>query len=106
MKEEIDMIDLDYLKETFWRNRTAIVLLVIIAICIYIIPQEARMGLLGLFTTKLMGVTLGILIAHFTRLFLFPYLELSKLIAEHHWPGVIFLAGWYYVIVYCFAMGG
>ncbi len=97
---------LAYLKETLERNRVSGILLLMIVCCIFVIPHEARLGLLGLFTTKLMGVTLGILIAHFVRLFLFPYLELETLIREHHWPGVIFLAGWYCTIVYCFAMGG
>lgn len=97
-------------KVYFWksvqRNRIALIIIVVIAVCVYFLPPEARMGLLGLFTTKMMGISLGVLIAHFGRLYLFPYMDLSTMLAEHHWPGVIFMAAWYVVIIFCFSMGG
>jgi hypothetical protein len=88
------------------RSRTEITMLLIVCFAILFIPQEARMGLLGLFITKGMFVTMGVLYAHISRKFLFPYLDAEELIKEHHWGGMTFLTVWYGVIVWCFSMGG
>ena len=95
-----------WLIEQFKRSRISLFLVLVVAVCIVFIPPEGRMGLLGLFTTKTMGVALGILFAHWTRLFRFPYLDLSALVESHHWSGVIFLTVWYGVIIWAFAVGG
>ena len=88
------------------RIRTEIILLFVMAIAIVFIPQEARQGLLGLFITKGMFVTMGVLYAHASRKFLFPYLDMRELVEKHHWGGMAFLTVYYGVIVWAFAMGG
>jgi hypothetical protein len=111
LKEEFTMIDksesvppslLDKLK----RSRVEIIMLLVMAVAIIFLPQEARMGLLGLFITKGMFVTMGVLYAHISRKFLFPYLDAEILIAKHHWGGMAFLTVWYGVIIWAFSMGG
>jgi hypothetical protein len=95
---------------SFWdkikRSRTEIVMLLITVFAVMFIPPEARMGLLGLFITKAMFVTMGVLYAHVSRKFLFPYLDAEVLIKEHHWGGMAFLIVWYGVVIWCFSMGG
>jgi hypothetical protein len=88
------------------RSRVELFFGIILICCLLFIPPEARMGLLGLFITKVMGITIGVLYAHYSRIFLFRYLDLSKMIEEHHWAGVVFTAVWYAVIIYAFAVGG
>jgi hypothetical protein len=88
------------------RIRTELTLLVVMGISVLFIPQEARMGLLGLFITKGMFVTMGVLYAHASRKFLFPYLDMEALIREHHWGGVAFLTVYYGVVIWAFAVGG
>ena len=88
------------------RIRTELTLLLVLAIAIAFIPSEARLGLLGLFITKGMFVTMGVLYAHASRKFLFPYLDMEALIAEHHWGGVAFLTAYYGVVIWAFAVGG
>ena len=88
------------------RIRTELTLLLVLAIAIAFIPPEARLGLLGLFITKGMFVTMGVLYAHASRKFLFPYLDMETLIAEHHWGGVAFLTAYYGVVIWAFAVGG
>lgn len=88
------------------RIRTELALLLVLAIAITFIPPEARLGLLGLFITKGMFVTMGVLYAHASRKFLFPYLDMEDLIAEHHWGGVAFLTAYYGVVIWAFAVGG
>lgn len=92
--------------ETAKRNRVPIILILLVIGCAFLMPAEARAGLLGLFSTKTMGISLGVLIAHYTRFYLFPYLDMSKLLEEHHWAGVVFLTVWYGVIIWAFSMGG
>ena len=88
------------------RISTELVLIVVLMAAIWFIPAEAKAGLLALFITKSMFVTLGVLYAHASRKFLFPYLCFGDLIKEHHWPGIVFLSVWYGVIVWAFAVGG
>jgi len=95
---------------TLWeqvkRIRTELIMLCVLTVAVVFIPPEARMGLLGLFITKVMFVTMGVLYAHASRKFLFPYLSMENLLAEHHWGGMAFLTAYYGVIVYAFAIGG
>ena len=92
--------------EKIKRIRTELTLLLVLAIAIAFIPPEARLGLLGLFITKGMFVTMGVLYAHASRKFLFPYLDLEVLIIEHHWGGVTFVTAYYGVVIWAFAVGG
>lgn len=95
---------------SFWdkikRSRTEIIMLLIVSIALFFIPQAARIGALGLFITKAMFVTMGVLYAHISRKFLFPYLDAEELIRDHHWGGMAFITVYYGVIIYCFSMGG
>lgn len=53
-----------------------------------------------------MFVTMGVLYAHASRKFLFPYLDFEVMMKEHHWGGMAFLTIYYTVIIYAFAIGG
>lgn len=88
------------------RIRTEIILIALLSIAIGFIPPEAKEGLLALFITKALFVTLGVLYAHASRKFLFAYLNLRELIESHHWGGVAFVTVWYGVIIWAFAVGG
>jgi hypothetical protein len=68
--------------------------------------QTPQLKLLALMIQKGLPISLGILIAHVSRNFLFPYMNLQGMLKEHHWSGVIFLSIWYGVIVWAFASGG
>ena len=101
-----------WITENLKKSRVTFVLLSLVVICSFILPDSVdekitpREAMMSLIMTKTVGVSLGILIAHYTRVFRFPYLDLSTLIEEHHWSGVIFLAVWYGVIIWAFSMGG
>ena len=88
------------------RIRTEVLLIVVIGLLVTTLPAAAKEGLLALIITKPLFATLGVLYAHASRKFLFPYLDLRKLIEERRWDGVTFLTIWYGVIVWAFAVGG
>ena len=88
------------------RTRVELITLVIMTICIFLLPQEARVGVFGLFITKGLFVTLGVGYAHVSRKFLFPYLDFEVLMLEHHWGGMAFLTVYYGVVIWAFSMGG
>jgi hypothetical protein len=94
------------IKEVVSRIRTELILFVVMAVAVMFIPPEARMGLLGLFITKVMFVTMGVLYAHASRKLLFPYLDLKVLIEAPLPAGVAFLTVYYGVIIWAFAVGG
>jgi len=91
---------------TLQRSRVEIILAFFIGILTFFIPPSARQGLLGLLITKPLFVSLGVLYAHISRQFLFPYIDISKEIENHHWGSFGFMTVWYGVIIYAFAMGG
>jgi hypothetical protein len=88
------------------RIRAEIVAIIILMAAVWSLPVEAKQGLMALFITKSMFVTLGVLYAHASRKFLFPYLDMEGLIKEHHWGGVTFLTAYYGVVIWAFAVGG
>jgi hypothetical protein len=61
---------------------------------------------MALFITKALFVTLGVLYAHGSRKFLFPYIEMRIEIEKHNLGSMLFLTVWYGVIVWAFAVGG
>jgi hypothetical protein len=105
-KRASDHTGLGMLKNRVLRIRTEIALLLMLSIAILFIPHEARLGLLGLFITKGMFVTMGVLYAHASRKFMFPFLDMEKMLEEHHWGGLAFVTVYYFVIIYAFAVGG
>jgi len=88
------------------RIRTELIAIIILMAAVWFLPVEAKQGLMALFITKAMFVTLGVLYAHASRKFLFPYLDMEGLIKEHHWGGVAFLTAYYGVVIWAFAVGG
>ena len=94
----------------FWfRLKRVITEVVLIALCgtlVLFLPKEAQYGIVSLFITKTVFVVIGILVAHSSRKFAFPYMDLQKMLDDHHWAGVVFLAVWYFVIIWAFAVGG
>ena len=88
------------------RIRTELFLILLCLIGISFLPREAKLGVLSLFITKSFFVVLGIVVAHSTRKFLLPYIDLQRAIIEGQWSVVYFVAVWYAVIIYAFAVGG
>lgn len=68
--------------------------------------ETPQLKLLALMIQKGLPVSLGILTAHSSRCFLFPYLDLSGMIKAHHWSGVLFLGSWYVGIILAWSWGG
>lgn len=71
-----------------------------------IFSEQATMGLMSLLITKMVDINLGVITAHISRMLIFPYLNLERMIKEHHWGGIAFLTAWYVIIIFCFARGG
>jgi hypothetical protein len=93
-------------KNGLLRIRTEIIVIIILMVAIYFIPPEAKQGLLALGITKALFVTLGVLYAHASRKFLFPFMDLADKLAAGQWGMVVFLTAWYSVIIWAFSMGG
>ncbi len=83
-----------------------VVFTVIIGSTSFLLPGESLIGLLSLLASKVLTLTIGVLLAHLLRIVAFYYLDLSDMIEKHHSSGVIFLAIWYAVIIYAVAVGG
>ena len=94
------------IKETLLRLRTEIVLVSVCVALALTLPAQAWTGVVSLFITKVMFISVGILIAHVSRRYLFPYIDLSKAVEEKQWQIVAFMGAWYAVIVYACATGG
>lgn len=88
------------------RIRTELTLILVCLALTYFLPREAILGIVALFITKALFVVIGVLVGHSSRKFLFPYLDMQKMIEEHHWGGTVFLVAWYGVIIWAFAIGG
>ncbi len=99
-----------WLIKNFKRSRVSLLLVLLVVVSAFLLPNTTeitpREALLSLITTKTIGVSMGVLIAHYSRVFRFPYMDLEELINNGHWAGVIFLAVWYGVIIWAFSMGG
>jgi hypothetical protein len=83
-----------------------VVFSVIIGSVSFLMPREALVGLFSLLAAKVLTLTLGTTLAHLLRIIAFPYLNLSQMIEDYHWSGVVFLALWYFIIIYSVAVGG
>jgi len=83
-----------------------IVFAFLIGSTVFLMPREALIGLLSLLAAKILTLTMGVMFAHFMRIFGFPYLSLADMLTKGQWSGVIFLALWYAVIIYAVAVGG
>jgi hypothetical protein len=94
------------------RIRTEITLIFICSVCLFALhqvgglPKEAVIGVASLFITKILAISVGTLIAHSTRKYFFPFMDLQVLLRDRDWPGVIFLTVWYAVIIWACATGG
>ena len=88
------------------RIRTELSMVAFCCVILAFLPREAIIGVISLFITKTLFTVIGILVAHSSRKFLFPYLDLQAQIKDHHWPAVIFMILWYGVIIWAFAAGG
>ena len=88
------------------RIRTELIFIVILSVLILFLPATAQAGLAALFITNALFVSLGVLYAHASRKFLFPYIDMRIAIEERHLGALAFLAIWYGVILWAFAVGG
>jgi hypothetical protein len=88
------------------RIRTEIVAIVALTVAIWFIPPGAKQGVLALFITKTLFVTLGVLYAHASRKFLFPFLDFQKELKQDGSGVILFFVAWYGVIIWAFAAGG
>jgi hypothetical protein len=107
VKRLIEIIFKSVLWENLRRVRTEIIFVILIIIfALVTLSAEARQGLSALMITKPLFATLGVLYAHVSRKFLFPYLNFKDLIDQNKGASIIFMSVWYGVIIYCFALGG
>lgn len=104
MSERIQKFDwLRFLRKT---RLELIIFIIIIAATSFLLPKEALIGLFSLLASKILTLTIGVLLAHLLRIIAFDYMSLSAMIEANHSAGVIFLAIWYAVIIYAVAVGG
>jgi|GEM_PF-1797084 hypothetical protein len=68
-----------------------------------ILPIEAKGGLLALVITKLILISSGIVHAHLSRKWVFPYIDFQ---AEAAWSNNLMIIAWYVVIIWGWARGG
>lgn len=68
-----------------------------------ILPIEAKGGLLALVVTKLVLISAGIVHAHLSRKWVFPYIDFC---AEGEWSNNLMIIAWYVVIIWGWARGG
>jgi len=95
----------------FKRSVVEVIVLFLLVGLTFLLPfnyweQTPQYKLLALMIQKGMPVSLGVLTGHTSRCFLFPYMDLSKLIEEHHGWGVGFLGTWYVAHILGWAWGG
>jgi hypothetical protein len=83
-----------------------IVFALLIGSTCFLMPREALIGLLSLLAAKVLTLTVGVVFAHLMRIFGFPNLSITDMIKNGEWSGVLFLALWYFVIIYAVAVGG
>lgn len=89
------------------KGRFELGIFVILIIATYfLLPKGALIGLYSLLASKVLAITIGVLLAHLLRIFAFPYLSLQKVIEEKNISGALFLSVWYAVIIYAVAVGG
>lgn len=83
------------------------VLLVIALLMIFVpssfLPIEAKANLVSLFFTKFILVSAGVVHAHITRKFLFPYIDFSK---EEDLTNNIMIIAIYVVVIFAWSRGG
>ena len=68
-----------------------------------LVPVEAQAGLLSLFLTKLILISAGIVHAHLSRKWVFPYIDFKE---EAVWSNNLMIIAWYVVIIWGWARGG
>jgi len=111
-RRQEDMTVWGDIKNSLLRIRTELTLILICIICLFSLhqvgglPKEAVIGVASLFITKILAISIGTLIAHASRKYFFPFLDLQVLIRENNWPGVGFLTAWYVIIIWACAAGG
>jgi len=80
---------------------TSIVIVILLAL--FFLPIEAEIGFFSILIGKIAYVSIGILYAHISRKFIFPYINFEK---ERRWDNNVMIILWYVVVIYCFAHGG
>lgn len=88
------------------RIRTELTLILVCVILAFFLPAQAVMGTIALFITKILSVNLGVLTAHASRKFMFPFLDFQRLLENKNWAGICFIIFWYGMIIWAFAIGG
>jgi len=63
-------------------------------------------NIVSLMIQKAIPPSLGILTAHASRCFLFPYIDLSDLLKNGHGWAIGFVGAWYVGIILAFSWGG
>ena len=66
-------------------------------------PTEAKFGLLSLFITKFVLVSMAIIHAHVTRKIIFHYIDFAK---DTNIFNNIMIIAWYVIIIFAWSRGG
>jgi hypothetical protein len=97
---------------TWERVRLIVFLLVIITIAAAVVlTPTALYNTFSLMVRKSIGYLTPVLLAHFLRIGLFPYIDLSEILSKdqpigYQLAGSFFVAVWYGVSIWAFSIGG
>jgi hypothetical protein len=93
--------------KTWERVRLIVVLLVIVTIAaIVVLTPTSLYATFALMVRKSISYLTPVLLAHFLRIGLFPYIDLSEIIKKDKMAGCVFAAVWYGVSIWAFSIGG
>jgi hypothetical protein len=84
-----------------WHEFTMLIFLLLMAY--FILPEAALVGLFSILISKMVYIYAGVIMAHITRKFLFPYIDFAT---EQDWSNNLMVIAIYVVIIYCMAAGG
>jgi hypothetical protein len=97
---------------TWERVRLIVVLLVIVTIAAIVVLTPASLyATFALMVRKSIGYLTPVLLAHFLRIGLFPYIDVSEILSKdqpigYQIAGSMFVTGWYGVSIWAFSVGG
>jgi hypothetical protein len=92
---------------TWKRTRLIVLILAIVtAAALIVLTPTSLYTTFALMVRKSVGYLTPVLLAHFLRIGLFPYLDLSELIKNDKIAGTSFAAVWYGVSIWAFSLGG
>ena len=76
-------------------------LIILLGIASIFLPSIT--GLFTILISKMVFIYAGVIMAHITRSFLFPYIDFAT---EKEWSNNVMIIAIYIIIIYCMANGG